>query len=79
MSTNRTPLEQLIDKACVREPDVPLEVKPCPFCGGEVMGIIQVGHPQAELMLMCMSSSDCTAGVFGMTVDECRRRWDTRA
>jgi hypothetical protein len=78
MSTNRTPLEQLIDKACVREPDVPLEVKPCPFCGGQVMGIIQIGHPKADFWLMCMSSSDCTAGVFGMTLDECRRRWDSR-
>jgi hypothetical protein len=79
MSGGRSPLDILIDKAVGREPEPPLDVLHCPFCGGNVISKVEVGHPQAKVMLMCMSSSECSASLFGMSLEDCIRQWNRRA
>jgi len=76
---SRSPLDKLIDKACGKEPEPPLDVKHCPFCGGNVIGKVEMDVEKAKVMLMCMSRSGCTANVWGMTLADCIEQWNRRA
>lgn len=79
MSEKRSLLDVIIDKACGREPEPPLDVKHCPFCGGNVVGMVDTPVKDAEIMLMCMSRTGCTANVWAPTLDEAIKLWNHRA
>lgn len=51
----------------------------CPFCGGLEVGTLETGLSKGTVILICLTSGDCTGGVWGETIEECRRRWNRRS
>lgn len=48
----------------------------CPFCGGKTIDLIFIDDEKAKASLACMN---CTAIVWGKTIEECVKNWNQRA
>lgn len=50
-----------------------VELKPCPFCGGEVIDVLR--FQQKLIKIRCWN---CTASVSGKNEKEAIEKWNTR-
>lgn len=54
------------------------ELLACPFCGGPHVGLIPGQAGGRNTVVLCCSTIDCTAYVWGTTEEQAIRRWNRR-
>jgi Lar family restriction alleviation protein len=82
---NESPQAGCAPAACSASPDYtedqlktkPLTgLAPCPFCGGEHIGIINGTN---RVFVLCCEKSECTAQIWGKTESDAIAKWNSRS